>query len=69
MAFALKVDASEECVDEAHLMAKISFIQNAGRVDTPTFMVLKDLADSIELAADVCADTADFISILAAGEV
>jgi len=64
-----KVDKSEGRIDDDHLMAKISFIKKSGNVDSPTLMVLKDLADSIEHAADMCADTADFIRVLAAGEV
>lgn len=67
--FALKVDESERLIDDDYLMARISFIKNSGKVDSPTFMVLKDLTDSIEHAADMCADTADFIRILAVGEV
>ncbi len=65
---ARKVDEVEGRIDEGHLQAKISFISNSEKVNAPTFMVLKDLADSIEHAADMCADTADFLLILAAGE-
>lgn len=65
---ARKVDEVEGRIDEGHLQAKISFITNSEKVNAPTYMVLKDLADSIERAADMCADTADFLLILAAGE-
>jgi predicted phosphate transport protein (TIGR00153 family) len=67
---ARKVDEVEGRIDEdhLHLLAKISFITSSEKVNAPTYMVLKDLADSIEHAADMCADTADFLLILAAGE-
>lgn len=66
--YASKVDNVEEQIDEDHLLVKISFIKNAATVDAPIFLILKDLADSLEQAADMCADTADFIMVLAAGE-
>jgi predicted phosphate transport protein (TIGR00153 family) len=66
--FARKVDEVEGRIDEGHLQAKISFITSSEKVNAPTYMVLKDLADSIEHAADMCADTADFLLILAQGE-
>jgi predicted phosphate transport protein (TIGR00153 family) len=66
--YASKVDNVEEQIDEDHLLVKISFITNAATVDAPIFLILKDLADSLEQAADMCADTADFIMVLAAGE-
>jgi len=64
----LQVDESEGHIDDIHLMAKIAFIKNSKAVSPPIFMVLKDLADSIEHAADYCADTADFIRVLATSE-
>lgn len=66
--FARKVDEFEEEIDEDHLRAKLSFIQNSEEVNAPTFLILKDLADSLEHAADMCADTSDFIMVLAASE-
>jgi predicted phosphate transport protein (TIGR00153 family) len=66
--FASKVDNYEEQIDEDHLLVKISFIENSATVEAPIFLILKDLADSLEHAADMCADTADFIMVLAAGE-
>jgi predicted phosphate transport protein (TIGR00153 family) len=65
---ARRVDEVEGRIDEGHLQAKISFITSSEKVSAPTYMVLKDLADSIEQAADMCADTADFLLILARGE-
>lgn len=65
---ARQVDEVEGRIDDGHLQAKIAFITSTEQVNAPTFLVLKDLADSIEQAADMCADTADFLLILAQGE-
>lgn len=66
--FALKVEVSEGIVDEEHLKLKILFIEHAKKMNAPTFMVLGDLIESMEEAADMCADTADFVSVLASTE-
>ena len=66
---ARSVDEAEGRIDEEHLKVKISFIKNSEKVDPAVFMVLKDLADSIEHAADMCADIVDYIRVLAAGEI
>lgn len=66
--YARKVDEVEGRIDDGHLQVKIAFITSTEQVNAPTFLVLKDLADSIEQAADMCADTADFLLILAQGE-
>lgn len=63
--FALKVDAYEGIIDEEQLNLKILFIKKAGAISAPTLMVLKDLVDSMEQAADMCADTADYVRTLA----
>lgn len=68
LALVHKVDEAEQRIDNIHLKAKIAFIQNSDKARPPTFMVLKDLIDSMEHAADMCADTADFIRLLVAGE-
>ena len=67
--FALKVDESEGRIDDKYLLAKISFIENSEKVIFPELRVYKDFADSVEQAADICADTADFIRILVAEEI
>jgi predicted phosphate transport protein (TIGR00153 family) len=66
--YSRKVDESEGHIDDAHLRAKMTFIKNSKAVSPPVFLVLKDLADSIEHAADYSADTADFIRVLAVSE-
>ena len=67
--FALMVDETEGRIDNKFLLAKRSFIENSEKVSFPKLMVYRDLVNSIEQAADMCADTADFIRILAAEEV
>ena len=66
--FAKKVDEAEGRVDEYHLNSKILFFEYVDAINTPTFLILKDPIESIESAADMCADTADFIRVLASGE-
>ena len=66
--FAIKVEASETIVDEEYLRSKVLFIRHADELNAPTFMVLADLVESMEAAADMCADTADFVRVLASTE-
>ena len=66
--FAKKVDEAEGRIDDHHLKAKVMFFEHVGEIDPPTFLVLKDLLDSIEKAADMCADTADYIIVLSSRE-
>jgi predicted phosphate transport protein (TIGR00153 family) len=66
--FAKKVDEAEGLIDEYYLKLKILFYEHAEEINTPTFLVLKDLVEFIESAADMCADIADFIRVLASEE-
>jgi predicted phosphate transport protein (TIGR00153 family) len=66
--FAKKVDEVEGHIDDYHLRAKILFFDHIDDVSTPVFLILNDLIESIESAADMCADTADLILVLASGE-
>lgn len=63
--FAIKVEASESIVDEEHLRSKVLFIKHADEMNAPTVIVISDLVESMEAAADMCADTADFVRVLA----
>ncbi|MFQ6076367.1 MAG: DUF47 domain-containing protein [Candidatus Bathyarchaeia archaeon] len=63
-----KVEAIEGRVDEDYLTAKSLFIKYGREVDVGTMMILRDLIEYMERAADMCADTADHLRILAAGE-
>lgn len=64
MAFAKDVEAREGQLDDAHLQVKIALIRHQHQMDPASMLILKDLADAIEYAADMCADTADFIRVL-----
>ncbi len=63
-----RVEAIEGLIDEDHLMAKSLFVKYGREVDAGTMMILRDLIEYIERAADICADTADHLRILATGE-
>lgn len=66
--FAIKVEATESIVDEEHFRSKVLFIKHADEMNAPTVMVIADLVESMEAAADMCADTADFVRVLASTE-
>ncbi|MEM2226845.1 MAG: DUF47 family protein [Candidatus Bathyarchaeia archaeon] len=61
------VDKLEHSIDDAHVKSKSLLIKYGGEVNPALLIILKDLADHLEGAADVCADTADYVRILAAG--
>jgi len=62
---AKKVNDIEGQVDRDYLNAKKLFIKYASQVDAGTLLILNSLVEFMEQAADTCADTADYISILA----
>ncbi len=63
-----KVDAIEESIDEEHYKSKLLLIKYTKKIDCVTLMILKDLTEFMERIADMCADTADHIRVLAIGE-
>jgi predicted phosphate transport protein (TIGR00153 family) len=63
-----KVDETEDRVDDDYVATKALFIKHAQELDAATVMILKDLIDFMEQVADTCADTADYIRVLAVGE-
>lgn len=63
-----RVDTIEHEIDEKYLRTKALFIGQGGRIDAGTLLILKDALEYIENAADMCADTADYIRTLAVGE-
>ena len=63
----LRVDSIEGHIDDEYLKIKSLFIKYTNEVNFATLMMLNDLLESIENAADICADTADYIRILAVG--
>ena len=65
---AAKVEAIENRVDEEYLRTKVLFIKHPEKVNVAVMMILRDLAAFMERAADLCADTADHLRVLAVGE-
>jgi len=60
-----KVNEIEGRIDKDYLATKRLFIKHGHQVDAGTLLILNNLIEFMEQAADVCADTADYITILA----
>jgi predicted phosphate transport protein (TIGR00153 family) len=60
-----KVEEIEHELDERYLETKSSFIKYGEQMNCGAMVILDDLIEFIEHAADMCADTADYIVILA----
>ena len=58
-----KVEEEETKVDKKFLEIK-SLLLKHGTINPAVLLILKDLLDSIEAAADSCADTGDYVRIL-----
>ncbi len=63
--YAQRVDEFEEKMDEGYVELKTLFIKNADLVSGGVLLELMDLIKYMERAADTCADTAEFIRVLA----
>lgn len=63
-----KVEELETRLDEEYLKTKTLFFKYNKEVGCATILELKDLAEFLEQAADLCEDTSDYIRTLAAGE-
>ena len=61
-----QVEVVEDRLDVEYQNLRSLLMKYSRDVDPATLMILKDLADFIETAADTCADTADYVKILAA---
>ncbi len=61
-----QVEIVEDRLDQEYQNVRGLFLKYSRSVDPAALMILKDLADFIEQAADTCADTADYVKILAA---
>lgn len=61
-----QVEVVEDRLDHEYQNVRRLFMKYSRSVDPAVLMILKDLADFIETAADTCADTADYVKILAA---
>lgn len=62
---AKKVDEQENIVDDEYLKAKAMLSGYAKKLNFATMLVVKDLLECMEQIADTCADTADYIRVLA----
>jgi len=65
---AKKVEEIESEIDKKYLETKPLFIKYGERMNPGAIVVFDDLVEFIEQAADMCADTADYILILASME-
>ncbi|MGQ9551724.1 MAG: DUF47 domain-containing protein [Candidatus Bathycorpusculaceae bacterium] len=65
---AKKVEKIEHGIDEEYLRTKALFVKYGGKVNCGAMVIFDDLIEFIEHAADMCADTADYIVVLASRE-
>jgi predicted phosphate transport protein (TIGR00153 family) len=63
-----KVEEIEGRIDNEYLETKSLFIKYADHVNSGAMIILDDLIEFLEEAADMCADTADYIVTLASSE-
>jgi len=63
-----KVQAFEHDLDEEYLATKSLFVKYGAEVNCGAMVIFDDLIEFIEHAADMCADTADYIVILSSRE-
>lgn len=60
----LKVEEEENKVDKQYLNIKSLLLKYGSKVNPIALMILKDLAEYMEDAADSCADVGDYIRVL-----
>ncbi len=65
---AKKVGDIEHALDEEYLRAKGLFVKYGSEVNCGAMVIFDDLIEFIEHAADMCADTADYILVLSSRE-
>jgi predicted phosphate transport protein (TIGR00153 family) len=65
---AKKVGEIEHVLDEEYLGTKSLFVKYGGKLNCGAMVILDDLIEFIEHAADMCADTADYILVLSSRE-
>jgi predicted phosphate transport protein (TIGR00153 family) len=65
---AQKVTEIENEIDKEYLQVKSLFIKHGEQMNSGSMVIFDDLVEFIEHAADMCADTADYIIILASIE-
>jgi len=65
---AKKVGEIEHVLDEEYLRAKSLFVKYGSAINCGAMVIFDDLIEFIEHAADMCADTADYILVLSSRE-
>jgi predicted phosphate transport protein (TIGR00153 family) len=65
---AKKVGEIEHDLDAEYLKTKTLFVKYGGKVNCGAMVIFDDLIEFIEHAADMCADTADYIVVLSSRE-
>jgi uncharacterized protein Yka (UPF0111/DUF47 family) len=65
---AKKVGEIEHDLDGEYLKAKTLFVKYGEKVNCGVMVIFDDLIEFIEHAADMCADTADYIVVLSSRE-
>ena len=65
---ARKVGEIEHVLDEEYLKTKSLFVKYGSEINCGAMVIFDDLIEFIEHAADMCADTADYILVLSSRE-
>ena len=65
---AKQVGEIEHVLDEEYLRTKSLFVKYGGDINCGAMVIFDDLVEFIEHAADMCADTADYILVLSSRE-
>ena len=65
---AKKVGEIEHVLDEEYLRAKSLFVKYGTEINCGAMVIFDDLIEFLEAAADMCADTADYILVLSSRE-
>jgi len=68
IAEAKRVEHIEHDLDQEYLEAKKLFVKYGGEINCGAMVIFDDLIEFIEHAADMCADTADYIVVLSSRE-
>ncbi|MFB3888437.1 MAG: DUF47 domain-containing protein [Candidatus Bathyarchaeia archaeon] len=68
IAGAKQVELVEHDLDEEYLKAKALFVKYGEEINCGAMVIFDDLIEFIEHAADMCADTADYIVVLSSRE-
>jgi len=63
-----RVQNFEHELDEEYLNTKALFVKYGGEINCGAMVIFDDLVEFIEHAADMCADTADYIMVLSSRE-